>query len=32
MAKMQQTTTFVDDWLCYNTILGEGAYGEYVFM
>ncbi|CAH1154167.1 unnamed protein product [Phaedon cochleariae] len=23
-----QTSTFVDDWLCYNTILGEGAYGE----
>ncbi|KAJ8970103.1 hypothetical protein NQ314_001393 [Rhamnusium bicolor] len=23
-----QTTTFVEDWLCYNTTLGEGAYGE----
>ncbi|KAJ8957151.1 hypothetical protein NQ317_000568 [Molorchus minor] len=23
-----QTTAFVEDWLCYNTTLGEGAYGE----
>ncbi|XP_018575230.1 serine/threonine-protein kinase grp [Anoplophora glabripennis] len=23
-----QATTFVEDWLCYNTTLGEGAYGE----
>ncbi|KAG5900341.1 hypothetical protein JTB14_026349 [Gonioctena quinquepunctata] len=23
-----QTTPFVEDWLCYNTTLGEGAYGE----
>ncbi|CAH1962025.1 unnamed protein product [Acanthoscelides obtectus] len=23
-----QATAFVEDWLCYNTILGEGAYGE----
>lgn len=23
-----ETTTFVEDWLCYDTILGEGAYGE----
>ncbi|XP_066247991.1 serine/threonine-protein kinase grp [Euwallacea similis] len=23
-----ETTTFVEDWLCYDPILGEGAYGE----
>nr|CAH7748437.1 unnamed protein product [Callosobruchus chinensis] len=23
-----QATAFVEDWLCSNTILGEGAYGE----
>ncbi|XP_074028518.1 serine/threonine-protein kinase grp [Leptinotarsa decemlineata] len=23
-----QTTAFVEDWLCYDTTLGEGAYGE----
>lgn len=28
MSKLQQATTFVEDWLCYNTTLGEGAYGE----
>lgn len=30
MSNIQQATTFVEDWLCYNTTLGEGAYGEYV--
>ncbi|XP_050310283.1 serine/threonine-protein kinase grp [Anthonomus grandis grandis] len=25
---MEPTTTFVEDWLCYEHILGEGAYGE----
>ncbi|CAH0554671.1 unnamed protein product [Brassicogethes aeneus] len=25
---MSQASIFVEDWLCYNTNLGEGAYGE----
>lgn len=29
MSILPYTTPFVEDWLCHNTTLGEGAYGEY---
>ncbi|CAH1114334.1 unnamed protein product [Psylliodes chrysocephalus] len=28
MSSENATSAFVEDWLCYNNILGEGAYGE----